>query len=184
MPVVSLHARAYWQEGAWDSMTATSSIAEQASSITDQRMKSVDTDELVDLLQQALVKFHPSLTELTEVWSDVNVTIQQLRVMTILYNDEPRRVSLLARRLNVSTPTMTGILDRLVRQGLITRQDDPEDRRVVLNALTEKGQSLIERFQPVQSERLRAIVNQLPSDERQEIAGSLASLLAAARAIE
>ena len=147
-------------------------------------MKSVDTDELVDLLQQALVKFHPSLTELTEVWSDVNVTIQQLRVMTILYNDEPRRVSLLARRLNVSTPTMTGILDRLVRQGLITRQDDPEDRRVVLNALTEKGQSLIERFQPVQSERLRAIVNQLPSDERQEIAGSLASLLAAARAIE
>ena len=131
-------------------MTATSSIAEQTKSITDRGVEDVDTDELVDLLQQTLAEFHPSLTELTEVWSDVNVTIQQLRVMTILYNDGPRRVSLLARRLSVSTPTMTGILDRLVRQDLISRQDDPEDRRVVLNALTEKGQGLIERLQPVQ----------------------------------
>lgn len=165
-------------------MTATSSIAEQANSITEQRVETVEADELVDLLQQTLAKFHPSLTELTEVWSDVNVTIQQLRVMTILYNDGPRRVSLLARRLNVSTPTMTGILDRLVRQDLITRQDDPEDRRVVLNALTEKGQSLIERLQPVQSERLKAIVNQLASNERQDVATGLARLLTAARGIE
>jgi DNA-binding MarR family transcriptional regulator len=165
-------------------MTATSSIAEQTNSITEPAAESIDTDELVDLLQQTLARFHPSLTELTEVWSDVNVTIQQLRVMTILYNDGPRRVSLLARRLSVSTPTMTGILDRLVRQGLISRQDDPEDRRVVLNALTEKGQDLIERLQPVQSERLRAIVSQLTPGDRKGVASGLASLLTAARAIE
>lgn len=152
--------------------------------MTDRGVETADADELVDLLQQTLETFHPSLTELTEVWSDVNVTIQQLRVMTILYNDGPRRVSLLARRLNVSTPTMTGILDRLVRQDLISRQDDPEDRRVVLNALTEKGQGLIERLQPVQSERLRTIVSQLASGERQEVATGLASLLTAARTIE
>ncbi len=152
--------------------------------MTDRGVETADADELVDLLQQTLATFHPSLTELTEVWSDVNVTIQQLRVMTILYNDGPRRVSLLARRLNVSTPTMTGILDRLVRQDLISRQDDPEDRRVVLNALTEKGQSLIERLQPVQSDRLRAIVSHLASGERQEVATGLASLLTAARTIE
>lgn len=170
-------------------MTATSSIAEQTNSITEQTVneqtaETVGTDELINLLQQTLAKFHPSLSELTEVWSDVNVTIQQLRVMTILYNDGPRRVSLLARRLSVSTPTMTGILDRLVRQGLISRQDDPEDRRVVLNALTEKGQELIERLQPVQSERLQAIVSQLAPSDRQGVATGLASLLAAARAIE
>ncbi|HEU4792802.1 MAG TPA: MarR family transcriptional regulator [Nitrolancea sp.] len=166
-------------------MTATSSIAEQTKSINDQGVEeAVDTDGLVDLLQQTLAEFHPSLTELTEVWSDVNVTIQQLRVMTILYNDGPRRVSLLARRLSVSTPTMTGILDRLVRQDLISRQDDPEDRRVVLNALTEKGQGLIERLQPVQSDRLRAIVSQLASSERQEVVSGLSSLLTAARATE
>lgn len=152
------------------------------SSITKQKLETVDEDGLVDLLQQTLEKFHPSLAELTEVWSDVSVTIQQLRVMTILYNDGPRRVSLLARRLSVSTPTMTGILDRLVRQDLISRQDDPEDRRVVLNALTEKGQGLIERLQPVQPDRLRAIVNHLASGERKDVATGLASLLTAAQA--
>jgi DNA-binding MarR family transcriptional regulator len=142
-----------------------------------------DSDELIDLLQRTIAQFHPSLTEWTEVWSDVNVTIQQLRVMTVLYTDGPRRVSILARRLSVSTPTMTGILDRLVRQGLIARQDDPADRRVVLNVLTEKGHSLIERLQPVQSDRLRDIIGRLESEQRREVASGLTSLLAAARAV-
>jgi DNA-binding MarR family transcriptional regulator len=167
-----------WQEGAWGCMTATSSIADE------RRVDIADADELVDLLQQTIAQFHPSLTEWTEVWSDVSVTIQQLRVMTILYTDGPRRVSILARRLNVSTPTMTGILDRLVRQDLISRQDDPADRRVVLNVLTEKGHSLIERLQPVQSDRLRDIVARLESGQRQDVVSGLTRLLAAARAVE
>jgi DNA-binding MarR family transcriptional regulator len=137
------------------------------------------TDELIDLLQQTIVQLHPSLTELTKVCLDGNVTIQQLRVMTILSYEGPRPVSLLARRLSVATPTMTGILDRLVRQDLVARQDDPEDRRVVLNVLTEQGQDLIERFQPVQADRLREIVDQLNLSQRQEVASGLHSLLSA-----
>jgi DNA-binding MarR family transcriptional regulator len=143
------------------------------------RATSSRTDELIDLLQQTIVQLHPSLTELTEACSDGNVTIQQLRVMTILSHEGPRPVSLLARRLSVATPTMTSILDRLVRQGLVARQDNPQDRRVVLNALTEQGRALIERFEPVQADRLREIVDQLSFRQRQEVASGLYRLLLA-----
>ena len=143
------------------------------------RATSSRTDELIDLLQQTIVQLHPSLTALTEACLDGNVTIQQLRVMTILSHEGPRPVSLLARRLSVATPTMTGILDRLVRQGLVARQDNPQDRRVVLNALTEQGRALIERFEPVQADRLREIVDQLSLRQRQEVASGLYRLLLA-----
>ena len=143
------------------------------------RATSSRTDELIDLLQQTIVQLHPSLTALTKACLDGNVTIQQLRVMTILSHAGPRPVSLLARRLSVATPTMTGILDRLVRQGLVARQDDPEDRRVVLNALTEQGRALIECFEPVQADRLREIVDQLSLRQRQEVASGLYRLLSA-----
>jgi DNA-binding MarR family transcriptional regulator len=73
--------------------------------------------------------------------------MQQLRVMMILYSEGPTRVSVLAKRLNVSTPTITGILDRLVRQELTYRADDPRDRRVVLNALTDRGRDVIEQLE-------------------------------------
>ena len=52
------------------------------------RATSSRTDELIDLLQQTIVQLHPNLTELTKACSDGNVTIQQLRVLTILEQQE------------------------------------------------------------------------------------------------
>lgn len=142
----------------------------------------IDTEELVDLLQQALEKFLPSLAELTEDWCDVNVTLQQLRVMTIIYmKGQPQRVSTLANRLKVSRPTMTGILERLVIQGLIIRQDYPDDRRVVLNALTEQGQRLIERLQPIQRDRLRAIITKQKPNDQQKVVEAFQLLLSSTK---
>ena len=40
------------------------------------------------------------------------------------------------------TETMTGIVDTLEKKGLVTRQPNPEDRRSLLVALTEKGKAL------------------------------------------
>jgi DNA-binding MarR family transcriptional regulator len=44
---------------------------------------------------------------------------------------------------------MTGILDRLVRDGYITRSEDAEDRRVVNVAMTEKGLGLVSTVKAV-----------------------------------
>src|SRR5262245_53023352 len=91
--------------------------------------RDVSIQDLADLLREVVARLQPTSEEISAAWSDANVTMQQLRVMTILYHEGPTRVSDLARRLGVSTPTITGILDRLVRQRLSYRMSDPRDRR-------------------------------------------------------
>jgi DNA-binding MarR family transcriptional regulator len=139
--------------------------------------RGVSLDDLADLLHEVVARLQPTSQEISAAWSDANVTMQQLRVMTILYHEGPTRVSDLARRLSVSTPTITGILDRLVRQRLSYRMSDPRDRRVVLNNLTQGGRELVERLMPAQDDRAMLALARLNPQERLELMDALTALL-------
>lgn len=130
---------------------------------------------VVDLLRRTIVELQPGMESLSAKWPQL--TLQQLRVMHILYSSGPTRVSTLAQALRVSTPTVTGILDRLVQRGMTSRADDPSDRRVVLNLLTPLGLQVIEGLHPVQPEFLSQLVGRLTDDERQVIVDGLQALL-------
>ncbi|MGA7668779.1 MAG: MarR family transcriptional regulator [Nitrolancea sp.] len=136
-----------------------------------------DADGLVDLLRRAFVQFQPGVESLAEYWPQL--TLQQLRVMHILYCDGPTRVSTLAQRLKVSTPTVTGILDRLVNRGMTSRDDDPSDRRVVLNLLTPDGVKVIEHLHPVKIDHLNGLIERFNSHDRKKIYDGLNLLLSA-----
>lgn len=139
--------------------------------------RAVAINDLAELLRTAVTRLQPSTEEISAAWSDANVTMQQLRVMTILYHEGPTRVSDLARRLSVSTPTITGILDRLVRQRLSYRMSDPRDRRVVLNNLTHDGRELVDRLMPANGDRAAAAIARLSDDEREALHYALTALL-------
>jgi DNA-binding MarR family transcriptional regulator len=136
-----------------------------------------ELEELADLLRETVIRLQPSSDEISEAWSTAQITMQQLRVMTILYHEGPTRVSDLARRLDVSTPTITGILDRLVRQRLSYRLSDPRDRRVVLNSLTQDGRDLVEKLLPAHGSQVELALARLSDDERLNLAASLRALL-------
>jgi DNA-binding MarR family transcriptional regulator len=55
----------------------------------------------------------------------------------------------LARNLHVSMPTVSGIVDRLVRAGYLRRVPRPDDRRQVAVELTAKGRAFFQDFQTV-----------------------------------
>ncbi len=134
-------------------------------------------DELVELLRETVVRLQPSSQEISAAWSTAQITMQQLRVMTILFHEGPTRVSDLARHLDVSTPTITGILDRLVRQRLSYRMSDPRDRRVVLNNLTQDGRDLVERLMPAHGDQAERALVRLSLEERAGLRESLRALL-------
>ena len=110
------------------------------------------------------------------VWMELAVTMPQMKVLMLLRGNGAMRVGVLARDLHVSTPTITGIVDRLVRQGMVERGDDPGDRRVVLNVLTPQGEALMERVQRRGDEELQRVVGALSAGEQAEIARSLKRL--------
>jgi len=82
---------------------------------------------------------------LPEEWLFSDLTVAQLRVMRVLH-EGPRRMSAIAAYISVAVSTATGIVDNLVRKGLVTRGTDPEDRRLVICSLSPEGRAIIEKL--------------------------------------
>jgi len=92
---------------------------------------------------------------------DVNVTMSQLKVMIILGRLGATSGQELARRAGVSLATLTGIVDRLVAQHLVTRGEDPRDRRVRRLELTSTGTELIDRIVAAGEEHQQRVLQRL-----------------------
>lgn len=75
----------------------------------------------------------------------------------------------LAEATDQCSATMTGIVDRLVRMGLVERKQNPEDRRSVLVALTDPGRVLVEAAKHEAGTRLRVILARFTAEERKDI---------------
>ncbi|WP_433356746.1 MarR family winged helix-turn-helix transcriptional regulator [Microtetraspora malaysiensis] len=75
-----------------------------------------------------------------------SLTMQQLKVVVMLFFRDASSGQHLARALGVGLGTVTGIVDRLVAQGLVSRREDPADRRVRLVELTTRGRLLAEEL--------------------------------------
>ena len=72
-------------------------------------------------------------------WSEDGLTIPQMRLLWALRDEDGLPVGALAEHLGVNPSTITGHVDRLVRMGLVRREEDPGDRRIVRNYLTDDG---------------------------------------------
>lgn len=79
----------------------------------------------------------------------------------------------LARLVSLSPPTVSGILDRLERRGLVRRDRSSRDKRQVVVCLTDEGQHLLARSPPPLQEQFTARLAELPVTRQQRIAGSL-----------
>lgn len=81
-------------------------------------------------------------------WLELDLTFQQMRVLYLLKEKGPQKMSELSTALKVSMPTITGIISRLIErknsQPLVERVTSPEDRRQVWAHLTPAGQKVTE----------------------------------------
>jgi DNA-binding MarR family transcriptional regulator len=94
-----------------------------------------------------------------------NLTMSQLKILLVLAQQGPAGGQELTRELGVSLATMTGIVDRLVSQRLVTRREDPTDRRVRLIELTGAGRDLVDAIVTAGMERQRQLLATLSDDE-------------------
>ena len=81
-----------------------------------------------------------------EEWLSSDITVTQLRLLLVLQSFGPLRMSDIASRLSVTLPTATIEVNSLVRKNLLQRESTPEDRRVVIVALSPEGQALIKKL--------------------------------------
>ncbi|MCM8790007.1 MAG: MarR family transcriptional regulator [Candidatus Omnitrophica bacterium] len=74
------------------------------------------------------------------------ITLAQFFVLDLLEREGELKMSGLSRYMKVSTPAMTGIVERLVREHYLTRISDPQDRRVIRVRVTQKGSKLVKKI--------------------------------------
>ena len=80
--------------------------------------------------------------------------------------DGPVRLTLLAAVVGVSQPSMTQLVQRLERRGIVCRQRDPNDGRASLVAITDLGRANIQEQRLFRRERLANLLTTLdPKDQ-------------------
>src|SRR5258708_2054443 len=79
------------------------------------------------------------LTSTASKWRNLDLSMQQLRAMYFLRDEEEMSVGRLAELFGIGLPAASLLADRLVRSGYVERSDDPEDRRSDLLTLTHVG---------------------------------------------
>ncbi|HVC36933.1 MAG TPA: MarR family transcriptional regulator [Gammaproteobacteria bacterium] len=97
------------------------------------------------------------------------LTTPQLICLQHLLEQGAMTTGMLAQSVSLSPATISGILDRMERRGLVTRERRPEDKRWVLVAVTHAGQVAAEAAPSYLAKRLTQALERLPEDERAEI---------------
>ena len=107
--------------------------------------------EQVDRIVEAIIYLYTESRRLTkEQAARVGLTGPQLSVVKMLEELGGMSLSALSDRIRAQNSTVTGIVDRMEREGLVDRKRSVEDRRVVNIRLTDKGTKLARsmRFEP------------------------------------
>ena len=106
-------------------------------------------------------------------------TVPQYRILAFLYHHGPDSMGGLAERQNVTLPTMTKTVAGLVERGLIERETDAQDRRVVRLRLTPDGEAVFRDIQARMQARLATIIATMTADEKEALATGLQAFLGA-----
>lgn len=96
------------------------------------------------------------------------VTLQQFLVMEFVKDHPDSKMCELATYMGVSMATMTGVVDRLVRQKYVERHFDPSDRRTIKCALTQKGSILLKEILERRRDMIINIFGKLSQTDRQD----------------
>jgi DNA-binding MarR family transcriptional regulator len=110
----------------------------------------------------------------------VDLTMQQFKTVMLLGSLGSATAGQLARRLGVSLSTMTGLVDRLCERGMVTRGEDPDDRRATRVELTGAGRETVERFHAIRRELVTRWLSRLNLDQLAHAADTMAALADAA----
>ena len=130
---------------------------------------------LVDALAQLSFLVHDALAEIA---GQRGLSIIQMRLLGVLRDREPT-MNELGRLLGLDKSSVSGLVDRAQRRGLVTRTVSATDRRAFHVSLTGTGRQLVEQGAARFTERIELLAAGLPDTDRQLLARLAAQILAA-----
>ena len=100
------------------------------------------------------------------------LTVQQGQLLCVLMA-QPYGMGELGATLGLEKSSLTGLVDRAVRRGLVRREPVPDDRRAVQVVLSGEGRELAEDFYAATCRRVDELAAGLPAADRDRLAALL-----------
>jgi DNA-binding MarR family transcriptional regulator len=138
-----------------------------------------DANEFVTaLLTASRVLVGISARSLAEV--EETVTVTQFRTLVVLDSHNEINITNLAEELGVNASTALRMVDRLLLAQLVTRRENPTDRREVLLGLTTEGERLVHQVTERRRAEIARIVRAMPTERRGELIAAVSAFADAA----
>lgn len=138
------------------------------------------TDEAFQLFGRILTRSDPSRLE---AWVGLGLTMTQVRVLFLLRAEGGLSAGALSDSLRVTPSTVTRIMDRLVRNELVRREVDDDDRRLVRHYLTPTGLRTVDEMERTGRARMNRVFGRLSHDRLERLVLALRDLMAATEAV-
>jgi DNA-binding MarR family transcriptional regulator len=116
-------------------------------------------EDIAEMLEQASILTTRHITDQAPLSLTAALTLSRLN------KEGPIRLTTLAAAEGIAQPSMTQLIQRLERQGLATRINDPEDGRVTLVNITNAGRELMDDRRRDRRDRLAELLNGLSSED-------------------
>lgn len=109
----------------------------------------------------------------TPMFTEKGITFAQFGVLEFLYHKGPARISTIIEKTLSSGGCMTVVIRNLEKQGLVLREQDSEDARASLIALTPQGRDLMKELFPAHLKVLKSLMAGLGDAEKLAVAGAM-----------
>ena len=119
----------------------------------------------------------------TPLLTQLGITYPQYLVLMVLWEKDNQPVNDIAHRLLLETNTVTPLLQRMEKQGFVTRERGKQDKRQHIVSLTEKGKALEQQAYDTVPDGMKKSLALCPMliDDYQQLAGELDNIIESLR---
>lgn len=138
----------------------------------------MDTEQT---LNRFLVEFFKYIVEIEErkLITDEfkGITYNDMHIIEAIGLEEPKKMSVIAKRMSVTTGTLSRAVDSLEKKGYVRRQRSKQDKRVVNITLTERGVLAYRHHEKFHQDMIAFVLDHISEEESRVLRRALERLM-------
>jgi len=140
--------------------------------------KKENIDRILELMQQMMHSNHVHRHNV-QPWLHLELTKEQLRVIFLLSFKGKSSPGDVAEAFGVPRANVTSVIDKLVGKELVSRQENPDDRRGQILSLTEEGRKRVEELLEMQVTMFQRVLERMDEESLDSLYRGLKALIIA-----
>jgi DNA-binding MarR family transcriptional regulator len=122
-----------------------------------------------DAGETLITVYHAARRLMDQALSEHAMSVSRLKLLLVLDQAGPARMSTIAAELDIAVRSAMDAVASLERDGMLTRKDDPTDRRAVLAVISPAGRTAMRKALRVKERILDETFGTLSLDERDQL---------------